>query len=83
MCFWKRKKQTNMPKVDINDINCLVIKHAPGYESGWGIWNNNKNEWLKNSTGKIETRLLYRNIRALLDSVIAFSILEGKEVKSK
>ncbi|MFH1030970.1 MAG: hypothetical protein V1767_00135 [Chloroflexota bacterium] len=70
-----------VPVVDIKDLSQLEVKILPNNKD-WGIWNANTNDWVKDKTGQIDSRVFQHNIKKLLNSIIASSIIanvrEGK-----
>jgi len=64
----------DIPTVDINDISYLEAKLLPNSKD-WGIWNINTNDWIKDKSGQIDSRAFQRNIRTLLDNIIAKSLI--------
>lgn len=64
----------DIPIVSLSDIVHLETKvMTDGKE--WGIWNNSTKDWVRDKTGKIDSRAFERNIKTLLNIVIAESII--------
>ena len=78
-CKKLRVKQLSydIPVVDIKDLVHLEVKLLPNNKD-WGIWNTNGNDWVKDKRGQIDSRVFQRNIKTLLSSIIAKSMLSEK-----
>ncbi len=63
-----------VPEVTISDIPKLEARLLPDNRS-WGIWNNNTNDWVKDKSGQIDSRMFKSNIHEFLKCVITASII--------
>ena len=64
----------DIPAVNIEDLASLEIKLLPNNKD-WGIWNAKANDWVRDKTGQIDSRVFKRNVKTLLNSVIARTII--------
>lgn len=71
----------DIPIVDIKDLVHLEVKLLPNNKD-WGIWNTNANDWVRDKTRQIDSRVFQRNIKILLKSVIATSIIANVRNKN-
>lgn len=63
-----------VPVVDVKDLSHLEPKLLPDNQ-GWGIWNTSTNDWIKDKSGQIDSRVFQHNIQKLLQNVVASSII--------
>ena len=63
-----------IPSISMKDITALEIKSVPN-DKGFGIWNKNKNDWIRDNSGNIDSRLFLRNLQTFKDCIIVYSIL--------
>ena len=68
------QRSYNVPVVHIKDLPYLEVKLLPNGKD-WGIWNINNSDWIRDKNGQIDSRLFQRNIKTLLNSVTAESII--------
>ena len=65
----------NIPTVSIEELLYLEAKLVSSGGKDWGIWNTKRNDWIRDKSGQIDSRLFKRNIKALLNSLTAKSII--------
>jgi hypothetical protein len=70
----------NIPIVTNEDLTHLEVKISSS-KKDWGIWNSSKNDWVRDKNGEIDSRLYKRNIKVLLNCVIAESIKDAAKRK--
>jgi len=75
------KQGYNIPSVSVQELPYLQVKLLSPNGKEWGIWNSKHNDWIKDKSGQIDSRLFQRNIKTLLNSLTAKSILYGGELK--
>jgi hypothetical protein len=68
------QRSYNIPAVSLKDLSHLEVKLLPNGKE-WGIWNINSNDWIRDKSGQIDSRLFQRNIKTLLNSLVAVSII--------
>lgn len=69
----------NIPTVDTEDLTHLKPKQLPN-SNDWGIWNGRANDWVRDKTGQIDSRIFQHNINELLNCVVAASIVTSMNI---
>lgn len=68
--------QYNIPTVKTKDIQSLQVRRVSDGKE-WGIWNKNTNDWVRDKTGLIDSRLFQRNAKEFLNQIVAESLLRS------
>jgi hypothetical protein len=76
----KLAKLTNLsytiPTVNIEELDKLEARLL-AESKDWGIWNDGTGDWVRDKAGKVDSRAFKRNIKTLINIVIAESIISN------